>query len=373
MENFKASGLHTKQAHVKIPEGHYEEEHGRKGFFGRVSQLYHQNPPVSWTHIEGELKPRSLPPVYNDKLEDNLFIPILQNNDLIISIARYTESFQHFHRNADYDEMFFIHEGVGHFETSYGHLSFTKGDYIIMPRGTTYKMFTNSALCKILLVESTSEFEEPNRGLLGPNALYDQTAIKTPEASLGSEQDLKEYKVLVKRLGKISTITYPFNPLDVSGWKGSLYPKKLSIYDYCPVMSHRYHIPPSGHTTFVCKNFVVCSFVARPLEDSKEGVLKVPFYHSNIDYDEVLFYHEGDFFSRDGIDAGALTFHPQGIHHGPHPNAFKASQDKTYTNEFAVMIDTRFPLRPTNWFSENENKNYWKSWTTHENEGQNNG
>ncbi|MCF8057960.1 MAG: homogentisate 1,2-dioxygenase [Bacteriovoracaceae bacterium] len=361
MESFKASGTYTKQAHVKIPDGLYEEEHGRKGFFGRVSHLYHENPPVNWKNIEGDLKPRCLPPVFNQSLAKNRFTTILANKDCLISIAHYDKDFDHFFRNADHDELYFIHEGVGRVETTFGPLDYKKGDYINIPRGTTYKYYVSEET-KFLLIESTSEYEEPSRGILGPNALYDQTAIKTPEAALGSEQDKDEYTLLIKRLGKLTKVTYPFNPLDAKGWKGSVYPKLLSIYDFCPIMSHKYHIPPSGHTTFVAQNFVICSFVARPLEDSSEGVLKVPFYHSNIDYDEVLFYHEGNFFSRDNIDAGAFTFHPQGIHHGPHPKAFEKSDDKLHTDEFAVMIDTRYPLEPTSWFSENENKNYWKSW-----------
>lgn len=362
MENFKSSGLVTKQAHVKIPEGHYEEEHGRKGFFGRVSHLYHTHMPTGWTKIDGDLLPRNLPPSFENKLLTNTFITVLYNNDVQISLGTWTQSFLNFFRNADFDEMFFVHEGSGKFETSYGHVPFQKGDYVILPRGTTYKMFLTSSEAKILKVESASEFEQPTRGIMGPNALYDQTAIFVPEAAHGSEQNLQEYTIEVKRLGKITRVTYPFNPLDASGWKGSLYPWKLSIYDYCPVTSHRYHMPPSAHTTMVCKNFVVCSFVARPLEHESEGVLKVPFFHANIDYDEVLFYHSGDFFSRDNIDAGAITFHPQGVHHGPHPKAFAKGSKKEFTDEFAVMIDTRNPLEMTDAFKKLENKDYWKSW-----------
>jgi len=361
MENFKASGIHTKQAHVDIPEGLYEEEHGRKGFFGRVSQLYHENPPVNWTNIDGDLKPRCLPSLFDHPETQDSLQEVLKNNDCVVSLGTLNKDFQCFYRNADYDELYFIHEGTGRIETSYGHLEFVRGDYIIMPRGTTFKFFVNEKT-KILQVESNSEFEEPSRGILGPNALYDQTAKVIPEAQVGSDKDLDEYIVRIKRLGKITEVSYPFNPLDVKGWKGSVYPWKISIYDYCPIMSHRYHIPPSGHTTFVANNFVICSFVERPLEDKKHKVLKVPFYHSNIDYDEVLFYHQGNFFSRDNIDAGAMTFHPQGIHHGPHPKAFEAGEDKLYTDEYAVMIDTRYPLEPTQWFSQVENKDYWKSW-----------
>ena len=361
MENFKASGIHTKQAHVDIPNGLYEEEHGRKGFFGRVSHIYHENPPVNWTKIVGELKPHCLPPVFGDILEVGVFTPILFNNDLQINVATLMNTEDFFFRNADFDELFFIHDGAGKFETIYGHLDYKKGDYIVMPRGTTYKQFI-SIKTKCLKIESRSEFEDPTRGILGPNALYDQTAIRTPEAALGSEQNLNEYQLKIKRLGEITTVTYPFNPLDAKGWKGSVYPRALSIYDICPVMSHRYHIPPSGHTTFVANNFVVCSFVERPLESTEHKVLKVPFYHSNIDYDEVIFYHQGSFFSRDNIDPGCFTFHPQGIHHGPHPKAYQNVNDKKFTDEFAVMIDTKFPLRPTEWFIQNENLDYWKSW-----------
>ena len=363
LENFKASGVYTKQAHVKIPEGLFEEEHGRKGFFGRVAHLYRKNQPTNWTNIEGELKPRNLPPIFEEKNLDNKFVKILYNNDVEVYLGSRSKPYASFYRNADHDELFFIHEGEGHIESTYGHIPFTKGDYIIMPRGTTYKTFLSKP-CKILKVESKSEFEDPSRGLLGPNALYDQTAKFVPEAALGSEQNLNNYQVTIKHRGQNTVVTYPFNPLDALGWKGSLYPWKISIYDYCPITSHRYHIPPSGHTTFVAHNFVICSFVARPLEMTSEGVLKVPFYHSNIDYDEVLFYHQGNFFSRDNIDSGAITYHPQGINHGPHPKAFAKANEKEWTDEFAVMIDARFPLEMTSEFKRLENKDYWKSWMT---------
>lgn len=360
-ENFKASGIYTKQAHVKIPEGTFEEEHGRKGFFGRVSQIYHTAMPTGWTDIEGDLKPRNLPPLFSEKKLQNKFVKILYNNDIEVFLGSRDKDYDSFYRNADHDEMFFIHEGAGKIETTYGHIPFVKGDYIIIPRGTTYKTYITEA-CKILKVESKSEFEEPARGILGPNALYDQTAKFVPEAAIGSEQDKTAYPIDIRHRGKISRVTYPFNPLDAVGWKGSLYPWKLSIYDYCPINSHRYHIPPSGHTTFVCQNFVICSFVARPLEHTKEEVLKVPFFHSNIDYDEILFYHQGNFFSRDNIDAGAITYHPQGINHGPHPKAFSKANENEFTDEFAVMIDTRNPLEMTDDFKSLENKDYWKSW-----------
>lgn len=361
IENFHASGTFTKQAHVKIPKGTFEEEHARKGFFGRVSQLYHTNKPTDWVQIDGAMKPRNLPPLFSEEGLQNKFVKVLYNRDVEIYLGTITENPKTFYRNADFDEMFFIHEGEGRLETIYGHIPFTQGDYIIVPRGTTYKTYIEKP-CKILKVESNSEFEEPSRGILGPNALYDQTAKFIPTAAVGSENNLKEYPVDVKHHGEMTRVTYPFNPLDAVGWKGSLYPWRISIYDYCPINSHRYHIPPSGHTMFVAQNFVICSFVARPLEHTSEEVLKVPFFHSNIDYDEVLFYHQGNFFSRDNIDAGALTFHPQGVHHGPHPKAFEKANDNEFTDEFAVMIDTRNPLLMTEAFGHYENKTYWQSW-----------
>jgi homogentisate 1,2-dioxygenase len=361
-ENFKASGIYTKQAHVKIPEGTYEEEHGRKGFFGRVSHLYRSHMPTGWTNIEGELKPRNLPPLFAEKNFDNRFVKMLFNNDVEVYLGSRSKPFETFYRNADHDELYFIHEGEGKMETTFGHIPFTKGDYLIIPRGTTYKTYFTKPL-KVLKVESKSEFEEPSRGILGPNALYDQTAKFVPEAALGTEK-AKEYKIDVRYRGEKAQMTYPFNPLDAVGWKGSLYAWKLSIYDYCPINSHRYHIPPSGHTTFVAQNFVVCSFVARPLEHASEGVLKVPFFHSNIDYDEILFYHQGNFFSRDNIDPGAITYHPQGVHHGPHPKAFANANKNEFTDEFAVMIDARNPLMMSEEFHRFENKDYWKSWMT---------
>ena len=362
MESFKESGTYTKQAHVHLPERTYEEEHGRDGFFGRVSQLYHQNPCTNWTNIEGDLRPHCFPALFATK-EQDWFELLLHNNDVAISLGKQNKNLDNFKRNADGDELYFIHEGEGRVETVYGEIPYKKGDYLIIPRGTTYKFYLKGGMStKFLHIESKSEFEQPQRGLLGPNALYDQTAIFIPKAAIGTEQDRKQYIIEVKKNNSLTKLTYNYNPLDVVGWKGSVYPWRLSIYDICPIMSHRYHIPPSGHTTLVCKNFVVCSFVARPLEDSKEGVLKVPFYHSNIDFDEVLFYHEGNFFSRDNIDAGAITFHPQGIHHGPHPNAIKKSEEKLFTDEFAVMIDTKNNLIPSAFFLNNAIKDYWQSW-----------
>ncbi len=168
-----------------------------------------------------------------------------------------------------------------------------------------------------------------------------------------------------KRRNEISTITYPFNPLDAMGWKGNLTVLRLNWRDIRPVMSHRYHIPPSVHSTFVAERFVVCTFVPRPIE-SDAGALKVPFYHSNDDYDEAIFYHKGEFFSRDNIRPGMMTFHPCGFTHGPHPKAFAAGAkaEKTSTDEVAVMIDARDSLEMQTAASATEVGGYAESWAT---------
>jgi len=152
----------------------------------------------------------------------------------------------------------------------------------------------------------------------------------------------------VKHQNKVTTISYPYNPLDAIGWHGEVCALKINWRDIRPLMSHRYHLPPSAHSTFVSEHFVVCTFVPRPFE-SDPGALKVPFYHSNEDYDEVIFYHQGEFFSRDHIYPGMLSYHPRGFSHGPHPKAYQNSfnQSHTETNEVAVMIDTRHSLKCT--------------------------
>lgn len=351
-------GLYAKQAHLNLPPNTYEEEHGRHGFYGKVSHLYRLHPPTGWTRIEGPLKPRA----YNCNIipQDESLHRVLYNDDLSIYTQKMTKDMDYYFRNADADELRFVHEGNGEIETDFGPLLFSKGDYLVIPRGTTYRLkITNPSF--FLLVESYSEINQPDRGILGPNALYDPSVIETPEPQ--AIEDNKEWELKIKRLGEYTSVFYPFNPIDVVGWKGDLSAWKINIKDFCPVTSHRAHVPPSVHTTFLADNFVVCSFVPRPLE-SEEGALKVPFYHRNIDYDEVIFYHDGDFFSRDGIKSGSITFHPQGIHHGPHPKALKNSLTgaKKETNEYAVMIDSKNPLLPDDDAESLEWKEYHMSW-----------
>jgi homogentisate 1,2-dioxygenase len=224
-------------------------------------------------------------------------------------------------------------------------LAFSRGDYLVIPRGTTYRFNCREESFFLVIETHGTRLEQPDRGLIGRYSLYDATAIRTPDI-VTPPASAPEYEVRVKREDEITKIFYPFHPLDIAGWKGDLFPWALNIADFCPVISHRAHLPPSVHTTLVGRGFVVCSFVPRPLEETP-GAQRVPFYHRNIDFDEVLFYHDGDFFSRDNIRAGMMTLHPYGVHHGPHPKAIEKSwaPGKTHTDEYAVMLDTRRSLK----------------------------
>ncbi|MCA9800054.1 MAG: homogentisate 1,2-dioxygenase [Cyanobacteria bacterium HKST-UBA04] len=358
-----AKGRYAKRAHFDIPEGLWEEEHGREGFFGPVSHLYRHHPPTGWTDIEGPMRPQAFNAHKLPKTQQLGALPervvMLYNDEVSMAVWRPASPPDHLFRNADGDELYFVHEGCGKLFTDFGPLNYCPGDYIVIPRGTTYQFAPTTPGNFFLIFEGKGLFREPDRGLLGQHALYDPTTIETPEPEPILETGT--FQVKVKRLNQVTTITYPFHPLDVAGWKGDLTVWKISIHDICPVNCHRMHLPPSVHTTFVNDGFIICSFVPRPLE-TEPGAVKVPFFHRNIDYDEVLFYHDGDFFSRDGIGRGMVTFHPQGIHHGPHPKAIETTESKTDTNEVAVMMDTRQPLFVTQEAQQCGLADYWKSW-----------
>jgi len=271
----------------------------------------------------------------------------------------------HLARNSDGDELLFIHEGAGDLFCDFGHLPYRDGDYILLPRGTMWRLAPKARTVALTIEATNGSYKLPERGILGPHAFFDPAALDTPKLddSFRAQADEREWKVQIKRRGAITTVTYPFNPLDAVGWKGNLSVVKLNWRDIRPVMSHRYHIPPSVHSTFVADRFVVCTFVPRPIE-SDPGALKVPFFHSNDDYDEVIFYHQGEFFSRDNIRPGMVTFHPNGFTHGPHPKAFAAGAKaaKTMTDEVAVMVDARDPLDLSKAAEATEDRGYADSW-----------
>jgi len=357
-------GKTTTQAHVGLPEGTFEEEHGRKGFYGKSAHLYHAHPPTGWIRFEGKLRPHcfDLNQLKPGDLTDAEGQPaaFLGNDDIVLSISRRSDPMPFYFRNADGDELYFIHRGHGKIETDFGPLDYEPGDYINIPRAVTYRIVPETRDNFFLIIQSKHEFEQPEKGLLGQHALYDPAAIITPEPA-PNLNDNAEWEIRIKAEDEISKVVYPFNPLDVVGWKGDLTVWKINMRDIRPVMSHRAHLPPSAHTTFVTEGAVVCSFVPRPLEEDDDA-LRVPFFHRNTDYDEFIFYHDGDFFSKDNIKAGMATLHPRGIHHGPHPKALANQKKKTHTDEYAVMLDGLNPIHVLPAGEDVEWKDYWASW-----------
>jgi homogentisate 1,2-dioxygenase len=364
----RIEGKTSRQAHADLPAGTFEREIGRDGFFGPATHLYHRHPPTGWTHFDGPLRPRAFDAVKAAERTPSPFdsVALLANASLDLRIWRCERAMTELVRNADGDQLLFVHQGEGSVYCDFGHLSYRDGDYILLPRGTMWRLEPES-VSLILLIEATNgSYKLPERGILGPHAQFDPAILDTPKLddAFHSQRD-GEWHVRVKRRNAITTITYPFNPLDAVGWKGNLAPARLNWRDIRPVLSHRYHIPPSVHSTFVADRFIVCTFVPRPIE-SDPGALKVPFFHSNDDYDEVIFYHQGEFFSRDNIHPGMLTFHPCGFTHGPHPKAFAAGAKaaKSMTDEVAVMIDARDALDVSHAAKSVEDRAYAMSWQT---------
>ncbi|MBT8061826.1 MAG: homogentisate 1,2-dioxygenase [Gammaproteobacteria bacterium] len=363
----KVEGKASRQAHADLPENTYERELGKEGFFGPATHMHHKHPPTAWERFEGELRPRAF-----DTTKFAEFGPtpwhahqLLSNAACKFRIWEMTESMDQLARNADGDELLFIHSGRGHLFCDYGHLEVSEGDYIMLPRSTMWRLESASPMRMLLIEATNSSYQLPDKGLLGPHAIFDPAMLESPKIDdmFVAQQDESEWEVHIKRNNEVTVVTYPFNPLDAIGWHGDLVPVRINWRDFRPLMSHRYHLPPSVHTTFVANRFVVCTFVPRPFE-TDPGALKVPFFHNNDDFDEVLFYHAGEFFSRDNIHPGMITLHPCGFTHGPHPKALKNAfeQSAEGTNEVAVMIDTRDALEVSEKSETVEWRRYVDSW-----------
>ncbi|MGE5565157.1 MAG: homogentisate 1,2-dioxygenase [Parcubacteria group bacterium] len=363
-----AQGKHSRQAHADLPEGTYEREVSKEGFFGPAAFLYHRRPPTGWSSFEGPLRPRAFD---LNRLNEPAPSPwdapvVLHNAACEMRFWKLSGPMPALARNADGDQLLFIHEGRGDLFCDYGRIAFEPGDYIYLPRGTMWRLEPSEPAAILTIQATNSHFTLPDKGMLGGHALFDPAMLDTPvmdEAFRAHQDTPGDYRVEIKKRGEVSVVTYPYNPLDAVGWHGELAPVRLNVRDIRPVMSHRYHLPPSVHTTFVADRFVVCTFTPRPFE-TDPGAIKVPFFHNNDDYDEVLFYHAGDFFSRDHIEAGMMTFHPSGFTHGPHPKALKnmLQQSKPATDEYAVMIDARDPLEVAEGAAAVENPAYVDSW-----------
>ena len=361
-------GKASRQAHADLPEGTVEREMSKEGFFGPSAHFYHPRPPTGWTRWEGPLKPRAFDLA---KLGSHGASPwhandVLHNAHVRLRYWVCRASMAHLARNADGDELLFVHAGTAELFCDHGHLSLAPGDYVVLPRGTMWRIECAAPVTMLLIEATNSSYQLPDKGLVGEHAIFDPAMLDIPaidDAFRAQAGKAGEWHVYIKRRNEISTVTYPYNPLDAVGWHGNLHPVRINVKDIRPLMSARYHVPPSAHTTFVANRFVVCTFAPRPFE-TDPGAIKVPFFHNNDDYDEVLFYHAGDFFSRDNIRAGMVTLHPCGFTHGPHPKALKKmlKQDKVATDEYAVMIDTRDALEVDPAATSVENVDYHMSW-----------
>lgn len=362
-----SQGKHTTQGHKGIPEGHFEEEQGRKGFFGAVSHLIKPKPSTRWTQIEGPLKPHLFDVVEMNKNHgqwQRLFFNsevVLYNYWLKATQADAAQAF----RNADGETLYFCHSGSGKVFTEYGLLNFKKGSYIMIPKCVTHTIWADTETQFLVIESRSSQFREPDRGMVGRNGFYDLAALGKPDLdamyALKKELRLDVLKINVRRQDQFTQFSYSECVYDTVGWKGDFFPFTLHISDLMPISSARVHLPPSIHTTFAANGFVVCTFLPRPLETDADA-LKVPFYHQNIDFDEVLFYHDGNFFSRDNLHAGMMTLHPAGFPHGPHPKAVNNIGTKTHTDEVAVMVDSWQALQMDPSLQKVELTDYWKSW-----------
>jgi homogentisate 1,2-dioxygenase len=343
-------GTASRQAHADLPPGTFEREMGKEGFFGPSTQFYHRHPPTGWTSWEGPLRPRAFDLARINTIAASPWEadPILSNAHLRFRQWRTEGQMDRLVRNGDGDELIFVHEGAGSLFCDFGHLRFRDGDYIVLPRGTMWRIDCDGPVTAILIEATNDSYRLPDKGVLGAHAIFDPAMLDVPaiDAAFTAQQKIDgPWRVDVKRRNDLSTVIYPFNPLDAIGWKGDLAPVRINWRDLRPVMSHRYHLPPSVHTTFLAGRFVVCTFVPRPFE-SDPGALKVPFFHNNDDFDEVIFYHRGSFFSRDNIHPGMVTLHPCGFTHGPHPKALQGmlTPKKGETDEVALMVDARDAL-----------------------------
>jgi len=290
------------------------------------------------------------------------------NNDCYISLAAPKTSLRnYFYKNADADEVLFIHKGSGTLRTMMGNIKFSYGDYLVIPRGIIYQIDFDSEDNRLFIIESFSPIYTPNRyrnkfGQLLEHSPFCERDIRTPK-NLECYDKEGDFLIKIKKENILHQLTYATHPFNVAGWDGYNFPYAFSIHDFEPITG-RVHMPPPIHQTFQTSAFVICSFCPR-LYDYHPKAIPAPYHHSNIDSDEVLYYVDGDFMSRNDIEQGHITLHPAGIPHGPHPGAMERSIGQKETQELAVMVDTFRPLKITQHALDIENPDYFKSWMPH--------
>jgi homogentisate 1,2-dioxygenase len=364
----------------KADGGLYAEElFSTEGFSNDYSLLYHTHPPTAIIHTdpsydvmpqvaeEKMLKHRSFEGFKVSPAADFLSsrVPVLVNNDCYVVLAAPQQSLKdYFYKNADADEIIFVHEGSGELKTMYGNIPFGYGDYLVIPRGTIYQIQFANENNRLFIVESFSPIRFPKKylsknGQLLEHSPYCERDIRPPQ-NLETNDERGDFLIRMKKKGKMYGIHYGHHPFDLVGWDGCCYPFAFSIHDFEPITG-RIHQPPPVHLTFEANNFVVCSFCPR-LFDYHPQSIPAPYNHSNIDSDELLYYVDGDFMSRKNVTRGMITLHPGGIPHGPHPGTVERSIGAKETKELAVMVDTFHPLQLTREALDIENPNYVMTW-----------
>jgi homogentisate 1,2-dioxygenase len=363
----------------KADGGLYREEvMGLEGFSGIQSILYHHFLPPRIKHAEplgsaaieyadfGPVRHRAYTtvdvPAGGDAVSARCVL--LGNSDITLGVSRPTESMDFFYRNGQAYEVWFTHEGTGSLRTQFGRLPFGPGDYLVIPFGTTWQMVLDTPEARFFVMEAPTQIVPPKRyrnqfGQLLEHAPYCERDIRPPE-ELEFQPEKGEFEVRVKVRDTLTRHVLDHHPFDVVGWDGYLYPWAFSIHDFEPITG-RLHQPPPVHQTFAGRNFVVCSFVPRLFDYHPQGI-PAPYNHSNVNSDEVIYYCDGNFMSRKGIDKYDITLHPSGLPHGPQPGATEASIGKEKTEELAVMVDTFHPLHVTMDSLAIEKGDYQASW-----------
>ncbi len=360
-------------------ELYHEQLFGTVGFDGMSSLLYHVEPPTIVKNFVGQvdlnpeiahekqLQMRSFAGFKVTPADDYLEsrVAVLVNSDCQLALSAPKKSLKdYFYKNADCDEVIFIHQGSGTLRTQLGNIPFKYGDYLVVPRGIIYQIDFDTEENRLFIVESHHPIYTPKRyrnwfGQLLEHSPYCERDFRPP-SELETHHEKGDFLVKTKKQGILYSYNYASHPFDVVGWDGFNYPYAFSIHDFEPITG-RIHLPPPIHQTFETSAFVICSFVPR-LYDYHPDSIPAPYNHSNIDSDEVLYYVDGDFMSRNNIEKGQITLHPAGLPHGPHPGAYERSIGKKETHELAVMVDTFKPLQLTKKGLELEIKDYYQSW-----------
>jgi homogentisate 1,2-dioxygenase len=358
---------------------YYEQLFGTEGFHGFASLLYHTHRPTQIKSVSEpiDLTPKAAVdknissrmikgfnvPAKEDFLESRTIL--LFNNDLNIACAAPKKSLrEYFYKNADADEVIFIHKGTGKLRTLVGNIDFSYGDYLVIPRGIIYQIDFDTEDNRLFIVESFSPVVTPKRyrndfGQLLEHSPFCERDLRGP-SELETHDEKGDFLIKIKKENVLHEVVYATHPFDVVGWDGYNFPYAFSIHDFEPITG-RVHQPPPVHQTFEAHNYVICSFCPR-LYDYHPKAIPAPYNHSNIDSDEVLYYVDGDFMSRNHVEKGFISLHPGGIPHGPHPGAMERSIGQTETLELAVMVDTFRPLKVTQAAIDIQDEGYATSW-----------